>query len=175
MSLLVRAQGDPEEWHLWTRRTGVSLYLPCPEMYVPRAGEGGLGREKSDFCRILEFQAGLCLYVTAAVQACLTPPRGQSDRSLFRVRWDPRPPQVHTRSTYIFNEVCIGFPMMCGFIGSRPLHLVPLFILSPFTYICFLLFFHVLLSSCLVISSFLSFARAFVPALVCTCTAYFTT
>ena len=38
------AQGDPAEWPLWTRRTGVSLYLPCPEMYVPRAGEVGLGQ-----------------------------------------------------------------------------------------------------------------------------------
>ena len=45
VSLLVRAQGDPG--------TGVSLYLPCPQMYVPRAGEGGLGRENSDFVDFL--------------------------------------------------------------------------------------------------------------------------
>ena len=44
VSLLARAQGDPEEWPLRTRRTGVGLYLPCPEMYVPRAGEVGLGQ-----------------------------------------------------------------------------------------------------------------------------------
>ena len=38
------AQGDPEEWPLWTRRTGACLYLLCPEMYVPRAGEVGFGQ-----------------------------------------------------------------------------------------------------------------------------------
>ena len=37
VSLLVRVQGAPEECPLWTRLTGVSLYLPCPEMYVSRA------------------------------------------------------------------------------------------------------------------------------------------
>ena len=42
--LLARAQGDPAEWPLWTRRTGVCLYLPCPEMYAPRAGEVGFGQ-----------------------------------------------------------------------------------------------------------------------------------
>ena len=35
-------------------------------------------------CRIIEFQAGSCLYVTAAVQAGLTPQRGQSDQSFLR-------------------------------------------------------------------------------------------
>ena len=59
--------------------------------------------------------------------------------------------------------------MRFGFIGSRPLHLVPLFILSPFAHLLLPLFFHVLLSSCLVISSFSSFARTLVPALVCMC------
>ena len=67
VSLLVRAQGDTEKWPLWTRRAGDSRYLPCPEMYVPRAGVGGLGRENSDFFFFLEFQAGSCPYVTAAV------------------------------------------------------------------------------------------------------------
>ena len=28
VSLLVRAQGDPEEWPLWTRRTGVCRRYP---------------------------------------------------------------------------------------------------------------------------------------------------
>ena len=59
--------------------------------------------------------------------------------------------------------------MRFGFIGSRPLHLVPLSSL-PLHTLLFPLFFHVLLSSCLVISSFSSFARTLVPALVCTCT-----
>ena len=49
-----------------------------------------------------------------------------------------------------------------------------LFILFPFTHLCFPLFFHVLLSSFFVISSFLSFARTSVLALVCTCTSTFT-
>ena len=62
------------------------------------------------------------------------------------------------------------FLMRFGFIGSRPLHLVPFSSLSPFTHLWFPLFFHVLLPSCLVISSFSSFARTLVPALVCTCT-----
>ena len=59
--------------------------------------------------------------------------------------------------------------MRFGFIGSRPLHLVPLSSL-PLHTLLFPLFFHVLLSSCLIISSFSSFARTLVPALVCTCT-----
>ena len=40
------------------------------------------------FVSFLEFQVGSCLYVTAAVQAGLTPQRGQSDRSLFEVHWN---------------------------------------------------------------------------------------
>ena len=48
--------------------------------------------------------------------------------------------------------------MRFGFIGSRPLHLVP-FSSLPLHTLLFPLFFHVLLSSCLVTSSFSSFAR----------------
>ena len=59
--------------------------------------------------------------------------------------------------------------MRFGLIGFRPLHLVPLSSL-PLHTLLFPLFFHVLLSSCLVISSFSSFARTLVPTLVCTCT-----
>ena len=59
--------------------------------------------------------------------------------------------------------------MRFGLIGSRPLHLVPPSSL-PLHTLLFPLFFHVLLSSCPVISSFSSFARTLVPALVCTCT-----
>ena len=56
VSLLERFQGEPEECSPWTRRTGVSLYLPCPEMYVPRARahdgpHSGLRRAiRSPFC-----------------------------------------------------------------------------------------------------------------------------
>ena len=52
VSGLVPARDEPVECLPWTRRTGVCRYLPRPEMYVPRAGEGGLGRENSDFCLI---------------------------------------------------------------------------------------------------------------------------
>ena len=48
----MRAQGDPAEWPLWTRRMGVCLYLACPEMYVPRLamdfGHGRNGRGYGD-------------------------------------------------------------------------------------------------------------------------------
>ena len=54
------------------------------------------------------------------------------------------------------------------FSGSRPLHLGPLSSF-PLHTLLFPLFFHVLLSSCFVISSFPLFARASVLALVCTC------
>ena len=49
------------------------------------------------FVSSLEFQVGSCLYVTAAVQAGLTPQRGQSDRSTFEVRWNLFHSQVHTQ------------------------------------------------------------------------------
>ena len=51
-------------------------------------------------CWIIEFQAGLCLYVTAAVQAGLTPQRGQSDQSHFEVRWNPSQPWVHIQHVH---------------------------------------------------------------------------
>ena len=68
VSLLVRAEGDPEEWPLWTRRTGVCQTYPLLTASV--------GRENSYFCRVLEFQAGS------------TPQRGQSDQRFFEVRWN---------------------------------------------------------------------------------------
>ena len=55
--------------------------------------------------------------------------------------------------------------------ASVPFIWLPLFHPAfPFTHLFFSLFFHVFLSSCLVISSFLSFAHTSVLALVCTCT-----
>ena len=62
--------------------------IPCPDTKLLTASVGGRGRENSDFCRLLEFQASSCPYVTAAVQAGLTLQRGQSDQSLFEVRWN---------------------------------------------------------------------------------------
>ena len=73
-----------------------------------------------------------------------------------------------THSIYIFNQVCIGSLMRFGFIGFRPLHLVPLFILSP-SHTSFSSFFSCLpLLHVLSSHSFLSFARTTVWALVCT-------
>ena len=37
VSLPVRVRDEPVECLPWTRRTGVCPYLPCSEMYVPRA------------------------------------------------------------------------------------------------------------------------------------------
>ena len=34
----VRAQGDPEEWPLWTRRTGFVVVSLALETHVPTAG-----------------------------------------------------------------------------------------------------------------------------------------
>ena len=60
VSGLVPARDEPVECLPWTRRTGVCRYLPCPDkMYVPRAGEGGLGRENSDFCLIFRIPSWL--------------------------------------------------------------------------------------------------------------------
>ena len=131
---------------------GVSLYLPCPEMYVPRAGEGGPGRENSDFCRILEFQAGSCPYVTAAVKPASHFGRAQGDysgQSIFEVLGTCRmlgcTHSVHTLTRQglprCFNEAWFR-GLLSPSIGSP-------FILFPFTHIFSPLFFHVLLSSCL--------------------------
>ena len=62
--------------------------IHCPDTEQLAASVGGLGRTSDDFVPSLEFQVGSCLYVTAAVQAGLTPQRGQSDRSTFEVRWN---------------------------------------------------------------------------------------
>ena len=54
VSLLVRAQGDPEEWPLWTRRTGVIVdRIPCPDTKLLVASVGGLGRENSNLSHLL--------------------------------------------------------------------------------------------------------------------------
>ena len=128
----------PVEWGFVDR-------IPCPDTEQLAASVGGLGQSYLPrFDELLNSRPALCHYVTAAVQAGLTPPRGQSDRSTFRVRWDPSPPQVH--STYIFNEACVGFLMRFCFIGICPLHLVSLFILSPSRTFVFLFSF---MSSCL--------------------------
>ena len=95
------------------------------------------------------------------------PPRGRSDRSLFKARWSLSHSWVHSQRLHV-NEVCPGVSNEAWLHRfSSPPFGSP-FILFSFTHMCFHLFFHVLLSSCLVISSFLSFARTLVPALVCT-------
>ena len=74
--------------------------IHCPDTEQLAASVGGLGRENSDFCLSLEFQVGSCLYVTAAVQAGLTPQRGQSNRSTFEVHWNLSRPWVHTQRVH---------------------------------------------------------------------------
>ena len=56
------------------------------ETHMPRAGVGGLGRQNSDFCRIFEFQAGLCLYAAIAVKggSLGQAVRGRSDQPAWR-------------------------------------------------------------------------------------------
>ena len=117
-------------------------------------------------CRIIEFQDGSCLYVTAAVQAGLTPQRGQSDPSSFRLIGVCRELRC-THSTYMFNKACLGSLMRFGVIGFRPLHLVPFSSFSP-SHTSVLLFFSCPPVFMSFISSFLSFARTWVPALACT-------
>ena len=127
----------------------------------------------------LEFQAGSCLYVTVAVKggrprACRT----WSQRPKFvQGSLEPVPfLGAHTAYTCKLGEVFLGVSNEVWLhrfssppFGS-PSHSF------PFTHLLFPLFFHVLLPSCLVISSFSSFARTLVPALVCTCTStYFQT
>ena len=131
------------------------------------------------FVSSLEFQVGSCLYVTAAVRggrpwACRT----WSQRPKFvQGSLEPVPfLGAHTAYTCKLGEVFLGVSNEVWLhrfssppFGS-PSH--PF----PFTHLLFPLFFHVLLPSCLVISSFSSFARTLVPALVCTCTStYFQT
>ena len=54
-----RAQGDPDEWPLSTRWTGLCPYLPCPETYVSGADSRRLKPKLfAKTCRIFEFQAG---------------------------------------------------------------------------------------------------------------------
>ena len=128
-----------------------------PDTEQLAASVGGLGRENSDFCLIF------------GIPSWLTPLRDHSGRSTFEVRWNLSHSQVHTQRLHSNEAGSQVLLMRFGFIGSRPLHLVPLSSF-PLHTLLFPLFFHVLLSSCLVISSFSSFARALVPALVCTCT-----
>ena len=68
--------------------------------------------------------------MTAAVQAGLTPQRGQSDLSSFRLIGVCRELRC-THSTYMFNEACLGSLMRFGLIGFRPLDLVPFSSFTP--------------------------------------------
>ena len=126
---------------------GLSL-SPLPGDVSVRSGQQMAYATRSGmFVSFLEFQVGSCLYVTAAVKAASHFGRAQGDQSgqsNSRVHWDPSPPQVHTHSTYMFNEVRLGFLMRFGLIAFRPLHLVSLFILFLFSFMSFCL--HVLSS-----------------------------
>ena len=85
----VPTRDEPAECLPWTRRTGVRLSLPCFGEVGVRSGQQlAYATRIGMFVSSLEFQVGSCLYVTAAVQAGLTPQRGQSDRSTFEVHWN---------------------------------------------------------------------------------------
>ena len=96
-----------------------------------------------------------------------------SGQSTLKVHWNLSPPQVRAQCVHFqrglrrfSNEVWVHWfsPPPFGF----PFHLF------PFTYFCFPLFFHVVLSSCFVISFLFSFAHTSVLALVCTRTSTYT-
>ena len=73
---------EPAECLPWTRRTGVCRYLPCPEMYVSTADEGGLGRTYDDLSHH---------WNSKVVQAASRFGRAQGDhsgQSKFKVHWD---------------------------------------------------------------------------------------
>ena len=152
---------------------GVCRCLPCPEMYVPRAGVGGLGRENSDLC--LTFGITSWLMPLRDRSGLTSQPfwhgkRGRSGPSLSRLMGVCRELRC-THSTYMFNEACLGSLVRLGLIGLHPVpsiwfpfHPFPLhtplfssFLSCPPVFMSF-------------ISSFLSFARTLVPALACTCT-----
>ena len=160
------AQGDPAEWPLWTRRTGVSLCFQCRGNAPAQSGRSRLMPKLfAKTCRFMEFQAGSCLYVTVAVKAAshfgtaYVAAAAEACSRLVGVCCELR----CTHSTYMFNEACQGFlnEVWVHWFSSLPFG--SLFILFPFTHFCSLLFFHVLLSSCLS-------SHPLVPALACTCT-----
>ena len=114
-----------------------------------------------------DFQDGSCLYVTAAVRAASHFGKAQGDhsgQSKFKVHWNLSHSQVHTqriqsneaRSLGLVSSVLV--PSIWFPFSSFPLHTL---LLPPF--------FHVLLSSCFVISSFPLFSHTSVLALACTC------
>ena len=61
----------------------------------PGFGNVGVRSGQPKICRIIEFQDGSCLYVTAAVKAASHFGRAQGDhsgQSTFEVRWNLRSP-----------------------------------------------------------------------------------
>ena len=85
----VPTRDEPAECLPWTRRTGVRLCFLCSGNVRAHSGQQLANAVRPMiYVSFLEFQAGSCLYVTAAVQAGLTPQRGQSDRSTFEVHWN---------------------------------------------------------------------------------------
>ena len=122
---------------------------------------------------MIEFQDGSCLYVTAAVRAASHFGKAQGDhsgQSKFKVHWNLSHSQVHTQRIQSNEARSLGVSSEVWFHRfSSPPFGSP-FILSPSHTSVSSFFFHVLLSSCFVISSFPLFARTSVLALACTCT-----
>ena len=85
----VPTRDEPAECLPWTRRTGVRPCFLCSGNVRAHSGQQLANAVRPMiYVSFLEFQAGSCLYVTAAVQAGLTPQCGQSDRSTFEVHWN---------------------------------------------------------------------------------------
>ena len=166
----------------WARRVppvdplngGLSNVSPLPGYSTQLAASvGGLCQELfAKTCRIIEFQAGFMPLRGRSGQSCQPcwhGVRGRSGRSLFKVHWNLSPPQVHTHSTHIFNEICLGFLIRLGFSGFVPSIGFPVH-LFPFTFVFLFSF----MSSCLHVWSSHPFfrLRTQVLALVCKCTTY---
>ena len=118
--------------------------IPCPDTEQLAASVGGLCQSHlSRLDGFLNSKLALRRNVTAAVQAGLTPPRGQSDRNSFRFIGTCRNLRC-THSMYILTrQVFLGRcnEVWLHWFSAPPL--VSFFILSPFHTLSFLLLFHV--------------------------------
>ena len=132
---------------------------------------GGLGRKNYDFCPIFGIPNWLMPLRDRSGQRWQPSGKPWSQRPKFvQGSLEPVPTSgAHTALT-LKRGMSLGvsiYEVWFHRFSSPPFgSLSPL----PLHILLFPLFLHVLLSSCLVISSFSSFACTLVPALVCTCT-----
>ena len=119
VSLLVRARGAPRSGPCGPVERGFVAVSLALETRVPTAG--GVGLCQSYLPRLADLlntsrQLSSKPLGDRNGQSCQPfwhGVRGHTGRSIFWVHCDPSPPQVH-----IFNQLCIGSLMRCGFIGS---------------------------------------------------------